>query len=1253
MSHHDLTISSLNARGLSNKSKRREVFQWLRKKHFSVFFLQEAHCTKETENIWRAEWGYQAIFSSYSSESAGVCILFNNNFGFEVVKQFSDPEGRFILCDIKTDSKITTLLNIYAPNNDDPIFFEKIYEHLNSFECEEIVFGGDFNLVLDLDMDKEGGNKTTHKNALKVLNSVIENLDLVDIWRVQHPQIKRFTWRRRRPNIQCRLDFFLVSNTIGTNVIETDILPGYKTDHSLITISLSTHSNPRGPGFWKLNTSFLSDNNYIKLVKQTISNVSKQYEHDNEVDEILLWEMIKMQIRADSITYAKQKNKERKNRVKILESKIADLQNTLEENKITYDSTEVQKKLEKRKRELESIIEHQTRGAILRSQTRWYNEGEKNTKYFLSLEKRHVNQKTIKSLKLDNDVIITSDKEILHEARMFYKSLYTSKVSSSEIYDDLFFQENNTKLDDMERNSCEGELTSEECLIALKSMDNSKTPGSDGLPADFYKVFWEDIKSFLVNALNAGFHRGTLSISQRRGLITLLPKKDKILYRLKNWRPISLLNCDYKIATKAIATRMKKVLPNIINFDQSGFLKGRFIGENIRLIDSVINYTDTEDISGLLLFVDFEKAFDTLEWSFITKTLKHYNFGPSLIAWITTFYSDISSTVLNNGWSAEFFHLSRGVRQGCPLSPYLFILCAEVLSSAIRKEKSIKGIHVLDTECKISQYADDTTLLLDGSELSLQKAFELLDKFGCISGLKVNYEKTEALWIGKLRHRNNSEFTDTRIKWAKGKVKALGVWFSTLKGEAIKLNFEERKENINNTIENWHFRRLTLLGKISVIKSLLASQLVYILTPLPSNFKALEEINKLLYKFLWNGKGDSIKRSEMVNNYENGGLKMLDIKTFNCSLKSIWIKTYLDNSDGKWKRYFDYYLLKHGGKTIFSGNLNMNDVKHLNIKDEFLFEVLNIWVKINYKEFREDFLSSPLWHNSSIKVANHPIFFKEWSTKCINYVKDLMGDDQTFMTMNEFIQKYKIKTNFLEYHGVLAAVQDAKRRNSGTHNITNTKNLSELLESKTFSREVYKILISGIATVPYKSQNKWAVVCDKCNGTDIIWQKAYTIPFTCTKEIKLRGFQFKFLHRRIATNDYLYRIGAIRHNNCTFCNAAIETLEHLFWECSSTQRFWKETTAWLFNFFPQSYEQSFSMPTCLGLVSTPNMLIDHILLMARHHIYVCKIKGIVPELYRFKYTIFKARKIELRIACQSGKTETFYKKWKPLQPTDS
>ena len=174
-------------------------------------------------------------------------------------------------------------------------------------------------------------------------------------------------------------------------------------------------------------------------------------------------------------------------------------------------------------------------------------------------------------------------------------------------------------------------------------MAPEKTPGTDGLPCEFYKVFWNDLAEILVNALNHSFETGMLSISQRRGIVKLIPKKDADLKLIKNWRPITLLNCDYKIATKAIASRINTLLPNLISDDQTGFVKNRFIGENIRLIDSVMKFSTSWNIPGLLLFLDFEKAFDTLEWAFIHKTLRYFNFGPSLIKWIKVFYCNIES----------------------------------------------------------------------------------------------------------------------------------------------------------------------------------------------------------------------------------------------------------------------------------------------------------------------------------------------------------------------------------------------------------------------------------------------------------------------------------------------------------------------------------------------------------------------------------------------------------------------------------
>ena len=148
-------------------------------------------------------------------------------------------------------------------------------------------------------------------------------------------------------------------------------------------------------------------------------------------------------------------------------------------------------------------------------------------------------------------------------------------------------------------------------------MEPEKTPGTDGLPAEFYKVFWRDISSTLIDALNYAYETGQLSITQRRGVIKLIPKKDAEPYLIKNWRPLTLLNCDYKIAAKAIAGRLKIFLPNLINSDQTGFIKSRFIGENIRRLQSIIWYAKEKKLPGLRLFLDFEKAFDTIEWTFI------------------------------------------------------------------------------------------------------------------------------------------------------------------------------------------------------------------------------------------------------------------------------------------------------------------------------------------------------------------------------------------------------------------------------------------------------------------------------------------------------------------------------------------------------------------------------------------------------------------------------------------------------------
>ena len=318
--------------------------------------------------------------------------------------------------------------------------------------------------------------------------------------------------------------------------------------------------------------------------------------------------------------------------------------------------------------------------------------------------------------------------------------IYSSKTDCDDTrINDLFFGNTASKsLNLEEKEKMRGHVNQSRVLSSSKSMKPGKTPGSD-------EVFWNEISDCLLNAINYAYTEGKFSAIQRRGIIKLIPKKDTEPYFVKNWRPITLLNSDYKIAAKATANRLQNIPPKLINSDQTGFLKGRFIGENIRLIDGLINHTAAHNIPALLMFLDFEKAFDTVAWTFIWKTLGSFNFGSSVIRWIKLYHRNIESCVLNNGWANNYFTPERGVRQGCPLSPYIFILCAEILANKIRENKDIKGITVRGSEIKISQYADDTTMILEGPKKSLTSALHDLELFGVISGLRLNNKKFSGL----------------------------------------------------------------------------------------------------------------------------------------------------------------------------------------------------------------------------------------------------------------------------------------------------------------------------------------------------------------------------------------------------------------------------------------------------------------------------------------------------------------------------
>ena len=315
------------------------------------------------------------------------------------------------------------------------------------------------------------------------------------------------------------------------------------------------------------------------------------------------------------------------------------------EEKESKTETDIKHIAEKNK-ELVSLRKKTMEGVLLRSKARWVAEGEKISKYFCNLEKRHyVSKQMIKLIDAKGEEI-KEQLDINKEVNNFYSNLYKAKVLEECEIEQLVTEI--PKLSEEESRSLEGKITIEEAGTALKKMKHEKSPGTDGFGAEFFKCFWKQLGPFVVRALNKAFEDGELSTTQKEGIITCILKGDKPRDNIKNWRPISLLNDNdiviYKIGSSCITNRIKRVLPSLIDDDQTGFISNRYMGDNIRLIYDLINYLNIKNKPGLLLCFNFEKVFDSLDWQFMFRALRAFGFGKDLCRWIDTFLTFNSCT---------------------------------------------------------------------------------------------------------------------------------------------------------------------------------------------------------------------------------------------------------------------------------------------------------------------------------------------------------------------------------------------------------------------------------------------------------------------------------------------------------------------------------------------------------------------------------------------------------------------------------
>jgi len=380
-----------------------------------------------------------------------------------------------------------------------------------------------------------------------------------------------------------------------------------------------------------------------------------------------------------------------------------------------------------------------------------------------------------------------------------------------------------------------------------------------------------------------------------------------------------------------------------------------------------LEYTKHTKNSGILVAIDFEKAFDSLDHTYLLKVFNAFNFGPSFIQWIRTLYSNISSCIINNGFTSDYFAVGRGVRQGDPLSPLLFILGLEILACSIQKNDKIQGIQIGNSEIKVTLFADDLTCFLCNRS-SYDCLRECLSKFSECSGLKANEEKTEFFSLGT----RNPEF-ETLPHEFKTSIKILGVHFDYKNVRRKKANFDSVLKSIKKVLNMWKWRGLTLIGRIQIVKSFAIPKIMSKASLIPMSSELIKEVNKELYWFIWKGK-DRVKRSVLINDIEDGGLKMLDLESMISAQKVMCVKKYVENYESPWKYVLDFYLKKVGGKCVFQCNF---DNQTLSIAlPIFLRECLQAWSSItNYDSSSyEGLMNQIIWNNKYILSGGKSIF---------------------------------------------------------------------------------------------------------------------------------------------------------------------------------------------------------------------------------------------------------------------------------------